>query len=109
MKQKFRKRLKHNFPNERGKSSTCTNCGEDGSHFAPPSFGEEGFFMCKTKGVKGAKGGNCNREACQKPGATWFNKIMNAYYCPACGMDLNEQNPVGSFGVTEPLCVPPAT
>jgi len=28
----------------------CVNCGENidkGGHFAPPSFGEEGFFICK--------------------------------------------------------------
>jgi hypothetical protein len=26
--------------------SRCLNCGQMGSHFAPPSFGEEGFFVC---------------------------------------------------------------
>jgi len=26
----------------------CRNCGEKGTHFAPPSFGEEGFFICQT-------------------------------------------------------------
>jgi hypothetical protein len=25
----------------------CPNCGEYGAHFAPPSLGEEGFFICK--------------------------------------------------------------
>jgi len=29
----------------------CPNCGEPllygGGHFAPPSFGEPGFFLCK--------------------------------------------------------------
>lgn len=24
----------------------CRNCGEPGAHFVPPSFGEDGFFMC---------------------------------------------------------------
>lgn len=27
----------------------CPNCGEYGSHFAPPSLGESGFFICKKK------------------------------------------------------------
>lgn len=27
----------------------CLNCGEYGSHFAPPSLGEPGFFICKEK------------------------------------------------------------
>lgn len=27
---------------------TCRNCGQPGSHFAPPSFGQRGFFMCDT-------------------------------------------------------------
>ena len=26
--------------------ATCPNCGKTGSHFAPPSFGEEGFYTC---------------------------------------------------------------
>ena len=28
--------------------SICMNCGEPGSHFAPPCFGDDGFFMCKS-------------------------------------------------------------
>lgn len=32
-----------------GKPTRCINCGELGSHFAPPSFGEAGFFICKAK------------------------------------------------------------
>ncbi len=27
----------------------CSNCGLVGSHFAPPSFGEPGFFTCTSK------------------------------------------------------------
>ena len=27
----------------------CPNCGEYGSHFAPPSFGDKGFFICEKK------------------------------------------------------------
>ena len=30
--------------------SYCANCDTyDGPHFAPPSLGEEGFFICKPK------------------------------------------------------------
>jgi hypothetical protein len=24
----------------------CSNCNQLGKHFVPPSFGDEGFFMC---------------------------------------------------------------
>lgn len=24
----------------------CSNCGEEGPHFVPPSFGDSGFFAC---------------------------------------------------------------
>ncbi len=41
--------------------------------------------------LKGAKGGNCNRQACQKPGATWFNKGTDKYYCPDCATLINWQ------------------
>lgn len=27
----------------------CPNCGEYGAHYVGPSFGEEGFFICKEK------------------------------------------------------------
>ena len=27
----------------------CSNCGEDGPHFVPPSFGDPGFYMCTPK------------------------------------------------------------
>lgn len=30
-------------------ANRCSNCGEYGSHFAPPSCGEPGFFICKEK------------------------------------------------------------
>lgn len=40
--------------------------------------------------VKGAFNGLCNRQACQVPGATWFNSSTRAYYCPACAAKINE-------------------
>ena len=30
-------------------SDRCPNCGEYGAHFAPPSCGEPGFFICEAK------------------------------------------------------------
>lgn len=27
--------------------SVCLNCGKNEAHFVPPSFGEEGFFICE--------------------------------------------------------------
>lgn len=29
----------------------CKNCNQIGSHFAPPSFGEEGFYICNKQEV----------------------------------------------------------
>jgi hypothetical protein len=33
---------------------------------------------------KGLQGENCNRRACQRSGAYYFNKSTRAYYCQAC-------------------------
>lgn len=33
---------------------------------------------------KGKENGSCNREACQQPGATFFNVVTRAYYCLTC-------------------------
>lgn len=27
----------------------CNHCGEPGPHFAPPSFGEPGFYICERR------------------------------------------------------------
>ena len=35
------------------------------------------------------KGGLCNREACQSPGAYWYNHSTRRYYCDACAHRLN--------------------
>lgn len=40
--------------------------------------------------LKGKLNGNCNREACQRPGATWFNTSTRAYYCRRCARDIND-------------------
>lgn len=31
---------------------TCSNCGEAGPHFIPPSFGDRGFYTCIKKEKK---------------------------------------------------------
>lgn len=39
--------------------------------------------------TKGKLGGLCNRSACLRPGAWWWNKGSYAYYCPSCSADIN--------------------
>ena len=51
---------------------------------------------------KGQLNGSCNREACQKPGAVWFNRSTRQYYCPTCAHEINRWNPEGLNG--SPLC-----
>ena len=50
---------------------------------------------------KGLKNGNCNRQACQMPGATWYNHVMNAWYCPACARAINQSSKGSNLG---PIC-----
>ena len=38
--------------------------------------------MAKSK--KGVENGNCNRTACQRSGATWYNHGSYAWYCTDC-------------------------
>lgn len=45
-----------------------------------------------TREDKGLYGGSCNRSACQKPGATWYNHATHAYYCTQCASLLNRAN-----------------
>ena len=45
--------------------------------------------MSKNHPDKGKKGGRCNVTACQKPGAMWFNKSTEAYYCEDCAREIN--------------------
>lgn len=40
--------------------------------------------------LKGTWGGNCNRTACQQPGAVWWNSSTRAYYCQSCARKINE-------------------
>jgi len=61
----------------------------------------------KNPALKGIKGGNCNRTACQKPGARYFNKSTLAYYCRECAEAINksqdEDDVIRLYG-TELLC-----
>lgn len=41
---------------------------------------------------KGLKGGSCNRTACQRPGANYYNYSTQKYYCRDCAEDLNRAN-----------------
>ena len=42
--------------------------------------------------LKGVYERNCNRTACQKPGAVWYNHSTREHYCPSCASTLNEVN-----------------
>lgn len=43
----------------------------------------------KDPALKGVKGGNCNRQACQRPNAHWYNSGTNKYYCEDCALLIN--------------------
>jgi len=42
--------------------------------------------------MKGAFKGNCNRTACQKPNAVYFNYSTKLYYCASCANLINSAN-----------------
>ena len=42
--------------------------------------------------LKGVKGKNCNRTACQKPNAIWYHHDTHKYYCTSCARELNRVN-----------------
>jgi len=45
--------------------------------------------MAKDPALKGVKDGNCNITACQSPGAHFWNRVMNKYYCHHCAGDMH--------------------
>ena len=66
---------------------------------------EYDFSIAKRGAVfvtKGKRGGNCNRTACQRSNAWWYNKTMRAYYCGDCAGAINEscltRDHIVSFG-----------
>lgn len=46
----------------------------------------------ENKSTKGEIGGICNRTACQKQGADWFNHSTVKFYCEECALLINEAN-----------------
>lgn len=38
---------------------------------------------------KGLKNGHCNRAACQRPGAFYYNRSTRAWYCWECAVAIN--------------------
>lgn len=62
----------------------CINCGEDiskGGHFAPPCFGDVGFFICKPKGVCATCDGKGKVE---NSTSGIFNGGSEEIPCPTC-------------------------
>lgn len=53
---------------------------------------------------KGTRNGNCNRTACQKPGAFWWNRGSHSWYCTDCALMLSRANAGDEFCKDEPLC-----
>jgi hypothetical protein len=54
--------------------------------------------------MKGLYNGNCNRTACQQPGAIYFNHSTENYYCAACAAIINEGNPQFKQETGHDLC-----
>lgn len=62
-----RNKRKKKYHNQAKQDNTpCTNCGEIGSHYVPPCFGDEGFFLCKKKEINIAHNNRCQCLECQK-------------------------------------------
>lgn len=56
---------------------------------------------------KGLRGGSCNRQACQDPGANHFNRSTKAWYCGLCAAEINCHNrDYTRNGRPALLCVP---
>lgn len=53
---------------------------------------------------KGELNGLCNRSACLKPGANWYNTCTYNFYCEECAVLINETN----FAGIKDMCKPPS-
>lgn len=42
---------------------------------------------------KGIEGGSCNRTACQKPNAIYYNKATHRFYCKQCMILIHRASP----------------
>jgi hypothetical protein len=60
--------------------------GASGEYYAP---GESETPVKPQESFKGVSGGLCNRIACLKPGAVFYNSSTRAYYCPECAAKIN--------------------
>jgi hypothetical protein len=56
---------------------------------------------------KGLLNGSCNRSACQKPGAVYYNHSTRAYYCADCADMINKMNPESHQIYGHDLCTLP--
>lgn len=45
------------------------------------------------KADKGQEGGSCNRTACQKPKAKYYNSATKKFYCKQCMVLIHRANP----------------
>lgn len=57
---------------------------------------------------KGQYNGHCNRSACLRPGATWYNRGSYAFYCEDCALMLNVANRRDAYdllGEGNELCI----
>lgn len=57
------------------------------------------------KTSKGEYDGDCNRTACDKKQAKWYNHSTRAYYCGKCAMQINAYAPEYKAEVGHELCV----
>lgn len=56
--------------------------------------------------MKGIKNGNCNRTACQKPIASYYNHSTEKWYCADCATLINNANPESYRLFGHALCTP---
>lgn len=56
-----------------------------------PSVGQ--MIVTQQKLRKGLFRENCNRTACQRPPAEWFNQSTRAWYCEDCAHEINKFRP----------------
>ena len=59
-----------------------------------------------TEGVKGTRGGLCNRSACLAPDANYYNRGSLNWYCWNCASILNRANWDVKFEDGQPMVIP---
>lgn len=63
------------------------------------AFYEARGRAAKPADLKGVRGGNCNRTACQKPGANYWHTGTRAWYCVECTREINRVNRADAMGL----------